>query len=680
MRKHLPSFALALLIAFAFCFYIPLVSYYGSPNEFYFDARGLARAMLVPSLCLFAASFILFSLVNKAFASWASGRYFDFGVSPVLVVALLAVLCLWLEGTFLNKGLPQITGEKDLFSSTLVLAKDLVVWFSVLGFGLLIWRAVASRFTVYAFCLGLILAFGIADAALWSDERQVARPTPGQVLEKVAFHSEQNVLVLILDAMSTALVQDFFAAKPDMQGDMRGFVLFENNLESALASQWSIPSILRGDLYSGGKALEYQNEAVTGKDFLPQRFASQGRDVYMTSTLPMLNTIIENDGLITHKESGLPKITPSLYGLLFIRFSPYVFKNALANRVGFTALPALPKGLRQNKLTHDQAVFAVLRRAVDARSAPEPTLHIHHLHGAHMPYVTDSEGLPLPASKRFTLKGLREQSQWTLSSVVALLNEMKANGIYDSSTILLLGDHGDRRYDVERENMPYAKQAALLIKPANSRKRFSISKAPTSNMYLADFLYAMLFEGKDLESLTGSLPELRSRFNSSESKMYTYKGQDVRRLVVVGSKKIDQQYDLRPLSLEKQYSFAMLKESPDIAIPSRTKNADYTGGWGVRLLADVAELGLPIEKKVPVNMRLTVGTRAPGGGATPFEPYSLTVRDLVSQKTRTVTISQYDQDVSLRVMPDDDSTLQLQISVDPFTKQTQILLGSIYLE
>lgn len=670
-----------LLLGVTFCMYIPLVSYFGNLNEFPFGEKALILAMLVPFACVALASFVLLLVTNIFFSFLGSGRWLEAGASPLHVFILLVILCTWLEGFVLNRGLPQITGEMNIFSSTLSLLQDFILWFSALVFGLWIWRSIARHFVPIALCLALFLSMGIADAVLGSEQKQAGRTSAYQVLEKGAFHPKDNILVLVVDALSTALVQDFLEANPEMKTKLEGFVFFENNMESATATQWSLPSILKGDLYTGGNLIQYQKDALTSPKSLLQQYASEGYNVYMSSTIPMFNAVIKDKQWVEDDYNGDVTITPKLYGLLFIRFAPYAFKNMIANTVGFNVPSPQYEQLKGDFINQDELLFSILEKTVDKKNSSYPTFHVHHINGVHEPYVIGRDGKPLPESDRFTLVGLHEQTEWILRSVISLLEEMKASGIYDSSTIVVLGDHGDRIITNERLNHLYARQAALLIKPVHGAKPFSVSKAPTSNLYLNRFIRKIHSEKDSIESVTSNLPMLRTKFYTLSSEMRTYDGNDVTRLRQVNAVKIAQKYEPAPVLLHTQYTFSLLSDKPNIAFPLKLREADFVNGWGIRLLSEVSEFSLLVAEKAQVNVGLRIITKYTGNGDERLTPYTLTVRDLVSSQQQSVTIDKTVQAITLKnINTDSKYSIKLELSQSPFRKQWQVVLESIYLE
>lgn len=666
MLKKIPSLTISLLTAFAFCFYVPAVSFLSNPNEFPFGLQALMQAMCIPFACLTGVLLLLLTSINRGFAAEkdAQGNAVENPPSPAHVVLLVIVLCLWLEGFLLNIGLPRLTGEKDLFNSMQRLILDSAVWLVPLVAGLIFWRYLGKRLHILAPCLALCLGFGIADAYMSSPPKLPVTVTANQVLGKIRFHPSNNVVVLLLDAMSTALVKDFIEEEPKAKEELSGFVLFENNVQSGSSTQFSLPSILRGDMYTGGDPLQYQRETFNTGKSLPETFAAKSYHVYVSSFLPIFNRLVddESEALDASIAVAAAHVTPAMYGLFFVRFSPYALKNIIANNVGF--VPNAPdKMLYEGYSSYDALAYALFTAAVGQKSNNTPSFHFHHINGAHLPYITAADGGKLAESERFTLRGLREQSEWTLRSIIQLLKAMKRAGMYDSSTIVLLGDHDDRQPNPNRTNAPYAEFASLLIKPAGSEQPFSVSQAPTSNMYLAQFIPALHLSGQTLESLTQNLPTQRSLYVGGEvSEVRTYTGVDVTTLRVVNSKAVEQ--DIPPPAIlvpNTRYTCSMLEKNPNIAFPLSLENADFLNGWGIKTQHAPASLAFKVQPGLAmVNLTLGVLYDSPTGRK--FQPYDLIVRDTVSQREKTFLIQTEAQDIHLdAVQIDADSSLRLQI-------------------
>lgn len=682
---HAPSILAAVLCAFTFCLYIPLVTFYGNTNSFAFGGAALAKRMAVPFIV--AAIVLTLFLINAHLLLFRKSQIKLAGirgsVSPIHVLAALIVFCLWLEGFLLSKGLPKITGQQNLFSSVHRLVIDSAVWILILLIGLTSWRVIAKHMMSVFLFLALLLASGIADAVMTGERQIPVEITAEEVLDRAAFHPDTNVMFLLTDAMSTALVLEYLDNNPAAADELDGFVLFQNNLSAGDATQWAVPSILKGTVYAGGSSLEFQSNSFDVPDSMPRRFLGAGYDVYSSSIIPMLNKILLHGRSLTGKENRPAVMTLKMYGLMFVRFAPYALKNAIANRVGFETdaakLPVLSNGNLAGvadigELTHDELAYRALENAAAKKNSPVPTFHFHHVKGAHAPYETARDGARLPASERFTQRGLQEQSVWTWRQVRELLRKLKQNGLYDRTTLVILGDHGDRRWSKERPHQGYANSAALLVKPAGSKGPLAISKAPTSTAYLSDIVSAIQLRGGNLAELTRDLPPERQTFALNTSSLNVYKGVDFPTLELTGSRKVEQSFTPTVLAPGITYSFSILHENMNMASPVDRKNINIENGWGLRITDKDSEISFltTLRPKRKVKATFTLVTAAPAGGETTFDPYVLTVKDMVGNGEDTYTIERWKRLDLEPIEVDGDSAIKLKLSVDPFLKYNRL--------
>lgn len=697
--RALPSLLTAVLIAFCFCVYIPAISYLSNVNFYSFSLEQLLLGLLFQFICVAVGlSILLLTVSHLQKAVWRKSIYVSPKrkslVSVFHILLLLVALCIWLEGSPLSRGLPELTGEGNIFTDQLRLIWDSVMWGVVLLLGFIFWRVGAKNFGYLFVGVCLLLGLGMADAVMNQEPRTATEnnTTANEVLDRAAFNPEDNVLIMVLDATSTAVVQDYLAVSPGASAALDGFVLFENNMESATSTQWSLPSIMKGDIFTGGSALEYQNSLYDAPESLAQKFNAEGYDIFASSTLPSFNRYIISGQDIKSAEVDAIQVPDDLYNQFLVRFAPYALKNAVNNRAGIygnvqttTALPGgnleALKGLQP--VNQDEITYRALIGASDKRDSATPTFHFHHVNGAHMPYTVDSQGRPLPAQERVSLKGLKEQSSWTLQYVLELLQALKDNDLYDTTTIVLMGDHGDRLSDDSRENNAYAIRASLLIKPKGQRGALKKSAAPMSNMYLSELLPVLHREALDLALLTSVLPEER-RVLRSNSQIAVYRGDDVTKLSLVDLIPVEQEFEATALQKGTRYALTMLADNPNIAFPLSFENGNFNNGWGLRVLGENMECSFRADAEPGefVDVTVRVATSLLVGGSSEFVPYDLTLRDKVSGRATTVRISTGREDIYLNgAQVSEEKAIELEVSLSkhpgPDTLQvsaTQILI------
>ncbi|MDL2205313.1 hypothetical protein LJC33_00190 [Eubacteriales bacterium OttesenSCG-928-N13] len=675
-----PSFVCAALCSFALFLYIPSISYLSNVNFYSFHLTQLLLGLLIPFLLLTVLLGVVLALLSGFLHAKASRLCFESPkrgalISVFHVVLVLFVFCIWLEGNPLSSDLPALTGASDIFDSVPRMVWDSLVWLLVLALGVIFWRRLAGNYAFLLLGACLLLGLGLADAAINQEVKTRAiDTTASEVLDRVAFSSEDNVLVLVLDATSTAVVQDYLAENPEAEDTFNGFTLFQNNMETASSTQWALPSMIKGDIYTGGSVIGYQSAVFDVPEAATQIFSERGYDVYASSTLPLYNCYMLSEASERSATRSSITVDEGLYHQFWVRFAPYALKNEVSSRATISGVVETTEHLTGGNLqalqgvpqaNEDETAYLVLMEAARAQSSSQPTFHFHHVNGAHMPYTIDSEGNPLPTEEQGTLHGLHEQSTWTLDYVQALMQTLKDSGLYDTTTIVLLGDHGDRLWDASRENQGYARHASLLVKPAGSTGDFTVSDAPTSNLYLRDFLTGLHLEGESLDSLTENLPGQRSRLMDGKV-MEVYEGADVTKLMLVEEVQVVQEYDATLLRMDTQYQLSTLMENANVAYPLSFENANLTNGWGLRTLGEEMSVSFQVDAEPGqvLDLALRISTSALTGGYPEFEPYELTVRDELSGHSASFTIEESRPEISLAgVTVSESASIQLHFSL-----------------
>lgn len=693
-----PSLLCGILCALTLCGYIPAISYLSNANFYSFTLSQLLLGMLPAFLAMTALlSALLFVLVclfqakcPRLACETPGGKW---RLTIVHVALALLVFAIWLEGSPLSFGLPQLTGDTGLFSTTSRAVWDSLVWVAVLVTAALFWRVLGQNLAYVLVGVCLLMALGLGDAAKNSEPRAQVSTTANEVLDRVSLHAEDNVLVLVLDAMSTAVIQDYLTENPDFGDALDGFTLFQNNLESASSTQWALPSMLKGDIYNGGPVLDYQSDLYDAPESVAQTFYMAGYDVYASSTLPRFNRYLLSGATQANESRKAVSLPRSMYGQFWVRFVPYALKNTVSSRADISGTVNdtvnLPGGnlevLEGYESAHtDEITYQVLSMAAKRGDSAAPTFQFHHVNGSHKPYTIGLDGHPLPEAEQGTLYGLREQSAWTLRNVEKLLLALKADGRYDGATIVLLGDHGDRLDDSFRDNMAYARRAALLVKPVGSHGPLAFSTAPTSNSYLPQLLTAVHLEGMDLHAATAGLPEQRQVLMDG-TRIHVYEGTDVTALTHVESIEVVQEYDATVLSRGKQYVLSTQDVSAEMAYPLHFENGNISNGWGLRILGEEMRACFLVDARPgqPVNAHIVLATSALVGGYADFAPYDLTVRDETGSREWVFPVDDNRTSIKLNdVVVSEDATVRLAFSLSrhPDPDTMQVSLSSILLE
>jgi hypothetical protein len=575
----------AALAAFECCVYIPMVSYLGNVNEFYFDGS----AILMQTCIAFPVVWLALFLLLTATGVFSSKVEIFFGRRMVTVTrpaVWLIILCgiLLIEGSLLGYRLPQITGEPGLFLSRKRLAADGLLLLTGLYMGLFQWKKLAGKPHIVMAALLVFMLAGLGDA--WRN-REMKVPVSvhrNTVIDNLAFHPKKNVIVIVSDAFPTDVAERVLAENPDLAAEFTGFTLLRNNLAPGGQTSYAVPAILQGRPYSGGSYAEFARKALSDPDSLPQSLHASGYSVYTTSLLPRFCRIMTQSDFV--KQDLSFKLTPRLFVELSFRFIPYIFKEYTADFLFAHAEPSKPTGgntsgtpakgsdPKKYSIFEDDFFRSALIPSF-SRHSPEPTLHFHHLVGTHQPFVKDRNGLPLPAEESNTVDGLFRSGEYVINQWSTLLKALKYYNMYDESIIVFIGDHGDPI----RKNPPASFMfPVFMIKSAYASDIFEISKAPFSSNYLPSLLLRLLEEPNALKTYLEKLPSSRLWFQQPDTMVYV-DGID-RETLKFTFAHIDVSQHPTTLLPKTNYTFRRSDDVFNIAVPVYSKNINLAGGSG----------------------------------------------------------------------------------------------------
>jgi len=293
---------------------------------------------------------------------------------------------------------------------------------------------------------------------------------------KFTFAREENVIVIVVDAMGEALVKEVMAQYPELYGTLRDFVCFDRMESPIPCTAYAVPMLLTGVEYPhpvvphAAKAAESAVRAASSAASGEEGSEKDGEDeasalhaAYLASACRTEHSIFQ--GLRRHgfRIEGYPFI------LQTISYSPEVIDNAVPvdyqarKRSAVTIfdaaldrqVPFFLKPLLKN-ISCFAADHFVKPQTPDAggserdpfdlvfkrRMENEFRVGLHekgfkylHLHGAHDPVRTDEFVNIRPNIMK------RDQLRGALRIVGTLLDHLRAEGLYDKATIVITGDH-----------------------------------------------------------------------------------------------------------------------------------------------------------------------------------------------------------------------------------------------
>ncbi len=472
--------------------------------------------------CILAACL---ALVMSLF--WGKG----FDLVFTLVVALS--LCFYLQAMVFNQTLPAADGSafylEDHMEITIVSS---IAWAAILIGAVVLFARVrnASRIVGVFVCVALIIVQGAAVVSLFvnpANTVEAATETSSTSTSAIGdalitreglyeLSPKNNVVILVLDAFDVIDLDDMLDRDPDALSEMGGFTYFSNSTGFSVPTRYGLPYLLTGTWPRSNETWDaFLNRRYTSSSFLDD-ILKQGYSLYVyTDTLGrggmdhlngMATNIhtVDETRTLTSSSFNMENAMRMIYRMALYREMPWVAKAPFwfytdeVNRAAYDvevfeeeAEVSGRVGADTPYIIDDPAFYKQLknRRLSIYDDGAKGSVHFIHLFGIHTPYSMDEDAQRI-GDQDSTYYNRVQQTKGTLRIVNEYLRQMKALGVYDSSTIIITADHGLWLWEDTIEQSEWDCDMAggpiMLVKPAGtaeqSAKPCEVSEARTGHI------------------------------------------------------------------------------------------------------------------------------------------------------------------------------------------------------
>ena len=333
---------------------------------------------------------------------------------------------------------------------------------------------------------------------------------------KFSFSKDENVIVILLDAFQSDVFQKLVAENSEFNEMLNGFTFYENNVSTFSRTFPTLPLFLTGETYKKDEpVLDFVADAYQDRLLEDLIDADWHVGLYTPVRKPIpaspdiASNIIGGHLLSEKVATYIDNINVSVF-----RGVPHFMKPAIYNSGNFVIRRDLMKesGANTSENNADPRASYPKKHKVDwfdfeenlnqfvDKNSSKPTFKLFHFIAPHAPFLMNRE--MEVGNFEHSFKSYEDFSYAGLKILDGIIDTLKAEEIYDNSTVLILSDHGrgfPNRYQynpVSKEYYPVEKfgperaaaKSILLLKPANSRGAFNVSSSPTSGIDVAPTL------------------------------------------------------------------------------------------------------------------------------------------------------------------------------------------------
>ena len=474
-------------------FYAPLEAYLTNTTEFWFDMKDVLPVTLV----CFGVAFIAGMIINLILYAVFHKKHEKIYIALQLIVLGL-FLGLYVQGTYIPREYGVLNGaDIDWNAYPGYAAASIIVWLCAAAVAVVVgikFRKHAFKVFLAAGCLVFLMESAALVSLLVGNDASENTIDDNIVVTdygEFQLSSNRNIYVLVLDTFDANYMWDLLSDEDiDCEKILEDFTFYPNTAAGYPTTRASVPLILTGKWYENDVPFaEFINEAYED-DELTSTLTEEG---YSIGAYTHPEFLSKAEGTYINVMNGeyhigdYNEFCKNLYSLVMFEFMPHQLKSFfLVDTNSFD----LCKETEQDETgsaaftDSDADYYSYLSKYGFDITDSGNEFRFVHLYGMHGPFKYGADLIDNGTEYTYA-----EAEQGCLKEISALIDELKEEGVYDNTAIIIMADHGD-------PNMSYmSSNPLLLIKDFDEEKDFTISDAPVSYDDMCDAFQLLATEG-----------------------------------------------------------------------------------------------------------------------------------------------------------------------------------------
>lgn len=281
--------------------------------------------------------------------------------------------------------------------------------------------------------------------------------------------SEENIVIFIIDSLQTSAMEEYLVSDAYMEGMLDDFTFFDNAVSGGADTDVAMPLLLTGTEYDPLQPIDEYSEEIWEDALLYDDMHEYGYDVRIYSddySIPGMPAGVAENYASDYTEYSINSyydFSSQLYKLVNFYVMPQILKERFWTSTSSIMSTIVGDNNIYNALNSNAEFDTNMQEAGALRLDYEKSFRLYHLFGVHRPYQIDEE------VEETVDDYVKEQLalRYVMKEIYTYIDYMKKAGVYDSSTIIILGDHGPT--EIEKES-PEANPAVLIKQPYASHE------------------------------------------------------------------------------------------------------------------------------------------------------------------------------------------------------------------
>ena len=452
--------------SFMMGFFGPVQLFVTNSSEFYFDIHDILYICIFVTAAVFVFLTVISLILPEVLSRWIGSIIF--GCS----------LALYIQGNYITTNYGSLNGEAvDWSAFGNVPVWDTAIWIACIIIPIII-AAIKPKLARLIDGFGsvwIVLIQIVTLVVLIMNMQPKVQNNSDKIFSnegKFELSDNNNVVMFILDCYDSKEFAAFIETHQEYKSNLlKDFTYYPDTVGGSTRTVLALPHILTGKPYIDGKNyMDYINNAYSQTklyDTLSQDGYETG--VYTESTFAPSENGVSIDNLYDgHKEVKNEKVLGQcLYKFTACKYFPHIFKKYVWMYSGeFDMAAVSDEEEASSSYVIDDAAFykELCENRITLKDSNE--FKLYHLNGAHPPYTLNSN-----ATRSTDTTDVVRQQEGVMCILREYFNQMKALGIYDSSTIIICADHGSGGIEYN---------PVFLVKNKQEVSQFTVSDIPVS--------------------------------------------------------------------------------------------------------------------------------------------------------------------------------------------------------
>lgn len=427
-----------IFLIFTFAIYMPSSLFISNIDDFALDYIKIVPLIALVSVAVLVIIYIIGLIIpiKRLFYSY------------VLLVFSLA-LGFYIQGNFLNPAFNSLNGKEIAWSEYKI--NDII---SIIAW-ILVFVVPQVVYAIKENIMSLIVKWGsLFVTAMQLVSLVVLLLTTHKVVSndfavtkngEFELSSKNNTIMFVVDTLDASWFEDMLLPNEEYKKSLKDFTYFDDAVAGGAPTVLGIPTLLTGkiDMDASRDTSEYYKDAYESSSLFADMQKSNC-NVKLFTEFYYLDYCDKNsvDNLKMEQKyviSSRRGFMECLYKFVSFYAMPQFLKQNFWLYSGeFNQYITLEDNTSNLYKLDDAQFYQDFKEKGITTQNDKDTFVMYHLNGAHSPYVMDENAQAVPSDSI----GVDSQIRGIFKIIKEYMDELKAKGIYDSSTIIITADHG----------------------------------------------------------------------------------------------------------------------------------------------------------------------------------------------------------------------------------------------